>query len=475
MESQRLHATSVALPLPTGGYGALLLRGAAGSGKSDLALRLMESGAVLVADDQVLLRGDASGITVAPPPALEGLLEVRGQGIRSFPHMADVPLHLVVDLVPAESVVRMPEPAKVTLLGRSLRQLQAAPFEASAVAKVRQALLAAAEASLAADCRPDSAEQAVAAPQPAAAAAPDSTGQSPGTPARDLARDIGDKSRLILVTGMSGAGRTTALHILEDLGYEAIDNLPMDLLEQLVVGEAAARNLAIGIDCRTHRFSAPAFLDVVGRLRAGDSAAIAATLLFLDGKDEVLERRFTTTRRRHPLTLDRPLSDGILAERSLLAPLKKAADLMVDTSGLRPVDLQHLLKSHFTLAGTPGMAIFLQSFSYGRGLPRQADLVLDLRFLSNPFYQPDLRSCDGRDPEVGAFIQNDVAFAPFFDGLTSLLGLLLERYEDEGKTYLTIALGCTGGQHRSVFVAEKLASWARAAGHEVSLSHRELA
>jgi RNase adaptor protein for sRNA GlmZ degradation len=346
----------------------------------------------------------------------------------------------------------MPDPARVTILDESLPHLSAAPFEASAAAKLRQALLAA-----------------------VAEGGQDAVGGDETPAEGSSVRIEGQKSRLILVTGMSGAGRTTALHVLEDLGYEAIDNLPMDLLEQLVVGNTELRNLAIGIDCRTHRFSAPTFLDVLGRLRADERAGLETSLLFLDGDDDALERRFTTTRRRHPLTLDRPLADGILAERSLLAPLQEAADLVVDTSDLRPVDLQHLMKSHFAMTTTPGMAIFLQSFSYRRGLPRQADLVFDLRFLRNPFYQPALRARDGRDPEVAAFIRGDPAYDPFFAGLTGLLELLLARYEEEGKTYLTIAFGCTGGQHRSVFVAQELTAWARAAGYEVSLNHRELA
>lgn len=451
MAPLRLHATAVALPLPGGDYGAVILRGPAGAGKSDLALRLIESGAVLVADDQVLLRRDDGGIRVRPPAALEGLMELRGQGIRKFPHLSDVPLLLVVDLVDPTSLERMPDPARVTILEESLPHLNAAAFEASAAAKVRQAYLAVAAGS-----------------GQAAEVVDELHGEA------DSSSEKVNKSRLVLVTGMSGAGRATALHILEDFGYEAIDNLPMDLLEQLVVGNTELRNLAIGIDCRTHRFSAETFLNVLGRLRSMEPARLETSLLFLDGSDDALERRFTATRRRHPLTLDRPLTDGILAERSLLAPLQTAADLVVDTTDLRPVDLQHLLKSRFAMTTTPGMAIFLQSFSYRRGLPRQADLVFDLRFLRNPFYEPTLRSRDGRDSQVAAFIRNDPAYETFFTGLTELLKPLLARYEDEGKTYLTIALGCTGGQHRSVFVAQELTDWAREAGYEVSLNHREL-
>ncbi len=278
-------------------------------------------------------------------------------------------------------------------------------------------------------------------------------------------------SRTVIVTGMAGAGRSSALKILEDLGFEAVDNLPLPLLPRLLRGEDEGQDLALGIDTRSRRFAPATLLREIERL-AGDGAA--PLLLFLDADDEILLRRFTETRRRHPLAQDRPVADGIVRERRLLAPLREAADLVVDTSRLALPELRRLLESRFEDAAGPRPVITVMSFAYRNGLPREADLVLDVRFLANPHYDPALRPLTGRDPEIGAFVAADEAYAPFERGLLALLRQLLPRYRSEGKSYLTIALGCTGGRHRSVFVAERIARCLRDDGWRVTLLHREL-
>jgi len=276
------------------------------------------------------------------------------------------------------------------------------------------------------------------------------------------------RRRLLVVTGMSGAGRSSALKALEDLGYEAVDNLPLSLLPDLLRAPTQRPPLAVGVDVRTRDFGVGALLAAVDRV-TGEH-----TLVFLDCDDETLVRRFTETRRRHPLAGDRPVSDGIALERRRLAPLRDRADLVIDTTALSPGDLKRLLHGHFALDAAPGIAIFVTSFSYRNGLPRDADLVLDVRFLRNPHYVPDLRPHTGRDAEVGAFIDADPGFAPFFERLCAWLAPLLPRYEGEGKSYLTIAIGCTGGRHRSVYVAERLAAWLGRQGRRVGIGHRDL-
>jgi UPF0042 nucleotide-binding protein len=276
---------------------------------------------------------------------------------------------------------------------------------------------------------------------------------------------------VVLVTGLSGAGHTTALKILEDLGYEAVDNLPLTLMDGLAGGKLA-RPLAVGVDSRTRDFSAEALIERL-RLLTGDSA-LEVKLLVLDCSDEVLRRRFTETRRRHPLALDRPVADGIRQERELLDPLRERADLVVDSTDLAIGDLKHLLQGHFRIRAASAAAITVMSFSYRQGLPREADLVFDARFLSNPHYRDELRPLSGKDEPVARFIEADPAWTPFFAALGNLLLPLLPRFEREGKSYLTLAVGCTGGRHRSVFTAERLAQWLREQGRHVSLRHRDL-
>ncbi|MBX6369985.1 MAG: RNase adapter RapZ [Rhodospirillales bacterium] len=268
--------------------------------------------------------------------------------------------------------------------------------------------------------------------------------------------------RLVLVTGMSGAGRSTALKALEDLGYEAVDNLPLSLLPSL---SDAGGPVAVGIDVRTRGFAPN---EVLATLPTNVS------VVFLDADDELLRRRYTETRRPHPLAFDRPVIDGIRLERQLVSALRDRASLVIDTSTLSVAELRRILAGHFALDAPAGIAVFVRSFAYRRGLPPDADLVFDVRFLENPHYDPALRPLTGLDPAVGARIAADPGFEDFFERLTGLLRPLLPRYANEGKTYLTIAVGCTGGRHRSVYVAERLAEWLRREGQRVSVGHRDL-
>ncbi len=256
------------------------------------------------------------------------------------------------------------------------------------------------------------------------------------------------------------------------MGYEAVDNLPLSLLPNLVGPQMMKAPLAVGVDVRTRDFAVPALIKALDELVTGKN--IELRMVFLDCDGDRLERRYTETRRRHPLAADHPVADGIRLERQRVWPLRDRADLVIDTSLLTAADLKRVLAGHFRLDHAPGITIFVTSFSYRNGLPREADLVFDVRFLKNPHYVKELQALSGLDPRVGAFIESDPDFAPRFKELCDWLAKLLPRYENEGKSYLTIALGCTGGRHRSVYVAERLSAWLSGAGRSVGLLHRDL-
>jgi len=281
----------------------------------------------------------------------------------------------------------------------------------------------------------------------------------------------------VVITGLSGAGRATALKALDDLGYVAVDNVPLPLLDDLMRstgGEAGgkAQPLALGIDTRTFGFDARELATRIRELRG--NPGLAARLLFLEADTETLQRRYTESRRPHPLAPDRPVVDGISEERRQIGWMCDVADLSIDTSSLSPHRLKQILVGHFGLGRRVGTRISVMSFSFRRGLPREADLVFDARFLKNPHYDPVLKPLTGRDPAVAAFIATDPDYRPFVNGLKGLIGPLLPRFDAEGKSHLTIAIGCTGGKHRSVALAEELADWLRIAGRSVTLSHRDV-
>ena len=281
---------------------------------------------------------------------------------------------------------------------------------------------------------------------------------------------------LALVTGMSGAGKSTALKILEDLGYEAIDNLPLSLLSDLVRerddgGREGA--LALGIDSRTRGFDPGDIERYLGPL-LGARGSCDIELLFLDCETDVLRRRFSETRRPHPLAHDRPVDEGIRSERELLGWLRAQADLTIDTSRLSVRDLRGIIATRFQPDAEHAPAVFVLSFAYSHGVPPEADFVFDVRFLRNPHHAPALRPRTGREPDVAAYVRGDPAYAPFFDGMVAMLTPLLPAFERDGRSYLTVALGCTGGRHRSVATAEHLAQALGGGRWQVTLRHRDL-
>jgi UPF0042 nucleotide-binding protein len=280
---------------------------------------------------------------------------------------------------------------------------------------------------------------------------------------------------IVLVTGLSGAGKASILRALEDLGYETVDNPPLRVLVELV-GDGEGP-LAIGLDARTRGFAGTEAMEMLARLRAIPAAA--TTLIYATADEAVLLRRFTETRRRHPLTpggsLGGRVADGIARERALLQPLREAADLVVDTSNLPLPELRQLIERRFRPENAPGLSVLVLSFAFPRGLPQEADLVFDLRFLRNPHYVDGLRPGTGLDADVAVYVEGDPDFPAFWRRLTGFLVPLLPRYVAEGKKYLTVALGCTGGRHRSVLVAERLGAYLRRLGWRADVAHRELA
>lgn len=280
-------------------------------------------------------------------------------------------------------------------------------------------------------------------------------------------------SRIVIVTGMSGAGRSSCLKILEDTGYEAVDNLPFQLLARLLEpGEPPERPLAVGIDSRTRGLVPDELVRRVEQVRAGGRVPIR--LVFFECDDDVLQRRYTESRRRHPLAQDRPVTDGIARERVVMAPIKAAADLVIDTSATTLAELRRRIVAELGPEAQGRLTLTLVSFSFRNGLPREADIVFDARFLANPHYVEALRPLTGLDPAVRRHVEQDPAWGQTLDQLERLLMPLLPRYRAEGKSYLTIAVGCTGGRHRSVAMVRALAERLRRAGWDPLEVHREL-
>lgn len=273
---------------------------------------------------------------------------------------------------------------------------------------------------------------------------------------------------ILFVTGLSGAGMSSALKALEDLGYEVFDNFPLTLIDSLITDSAGqSRPMAIGIDTRTRGFDPESLKARV--------ASLSARLLFITCDEGVLQKRFTETRRRHPLAADRPVSAGIKKEMDLLFPLREVADPVIDTSDITIHDLKRIISGLFPRRPGCGLVITIQTFGFKNGLPRHADIVMDVRFLKNPHWEPDLKPLTGQDKKVQQYVEDDSSFAPFLTNFEALLEPLFERYMSEGKSYLTIALGCTGGKHRSVVVAEKIAAWMQQKELEVVIDHRDIA
>jgi RNase adaptor protein for sRNA GlmZ degradation len=447
MKTELIHATTVARD-----GAAVLLRGSSGGGKSDLALRLIDRGWLLVSDDQTEVCARLGGPVANAPRTIRGCLEVRGLGIKALPRAGPLPVRLVVDLKPRAQIERLPEARRVTIVGQELPAVVCDPFDASAPIKVEMALADALQGD----------GGRVEGPAPRASVAGD-----PGDDGEDHSKSI------VLVSGLSGAGRSTALKILEDVGYEAVDNLPLDLLSDLIARGGVDRDLAIGLDIRTRNFAARPFLEQLDRLER--VLTPKPSLLFIDCSDEIVVRRFMETRRRHPLAADgRPIGDGIAVERRLIEPLRDRASFVVDTSSLTPSNLRQVLAACLGFDKRSGILTFVTSFAYRGGVPRNADFVLDVRFLANPHYEEELRPLSGKDERVVRFVERDPSFADFMERIDGMLGWLMDLFERQGKSYLTVAIGCTGGRHRSVAVAESYARRLEQAGRKVTLVHRDI-
>jgi UPF0042 nucleotide-binding protein len=277
---------------------------------------------------------------------------------------------------------------------------------------------------------------------------------------------------IVLVTGPSGAGRSTAINALEDLGFEVIDNLPLSLLPRLLNGPPPSRPLALGLDVRNRDFGVDALIAAIDQLSA--KVDVTAQVLYLDAAEEELVKRYSETRRRHPLAPAGPPLAGIAAERELLVPVRARADVLIETTGLSPHDLRAEIEQWFGVGERRKLGVTLHSFSYKRGLPRGIDIVMDCRFLRNPHWDETLRARDGRDADVAAYVAADARYDAFFAQVKSLIDLLLPANKDEGKTHLSIGFGCTGGKHRSVMMVEGMASALAQDGWHVSKRHREL-
>ena len=283
--------------------------------------------------------------------------------------------------------------------------------------------------------------------------------------------------RAVIVTGLSGAGKASILRALEDIGYEAVDNPPLNLLYDLLA--RSAEPVAIGVDARSRGFDARTILETIERAAAETHAR--PELIYASAEESVLLRRYTETRRRHPLAPQGRIVDGIEAEALLTAPLREAATLVLDTSDLPLVELRRVIEQRYGALSpgtTRGLTISLISFAFPAGLPREAEMVFDVRFLRNPHYVPAMRDRTGLDEDVAAYVESDEDFAAFYSKVYDLLDMTLPRFSSEGKKYVTIAVGCTGGQHRSVHVVERLkADLARSSeenGFTILTTHREL-
>lgn len=283
------------------------------------------------------------------------------------------------------------------------------------------------------------------------------------------------KTKIVIITGLSGSGKTVALRAIEDSGYVCVDNLPPELIDSLVTTIAekeSAERIAIGIDIREKGFLGTMH-EVLMRLREKYTVSV----LFLEAESDVLLRRFKETRRPHPLMIGglRDLGEALKIEREMLRPLRDEAEKIIDTSSLNPHQLRQLVRGMFeATSNDSAMHITLISFGFKYGLPQNVDLVFDVRFLPNPFFVPELKELDGTQGGVRDFVLEKPACHEFMDKLGGMLDFLIPNYADEGKSYLTVGIGCTGGRHRSVAVAAEMARRLQAKDRKVELVHRDL-
>ena len=280
-------------------------------------------------------------------------------------------------------------------------------------------------------------------------------------------------SHVVLVTGPSGAGRTTAINFLEDAGFEAIDNVPLTLAPRLFEGPSLNRPLALGLDTRNRDFSAIQMMETIEELSSKPSLKVE--VLYIDCAVDVLIRRFSETRRRHHLSPDGAALAGIQMDLDLMQPARARANILIDTTTLSPHELRAQITQYFVPQKVKKLAISVQSFSYKRGVPRGVDMMFDCRFLRNPYWDKGLSDQNGLSTAVQAYVSTDKNFLPFRKQVLALAELVIPAHQAEGRSYLSIGFGCTGGKHRSVTMAEKLRKDLQLSGWHVSIRHRELA
>ena len=280
------------------------------------------------------------------------------------------------------------------------------------------------------------------------------------------------KKEVFIISGISGAGKSTALNFLEDLDFEIVDNLPLNLLIPTIHESDNKYSLAFGIDIRTRDFNLKNFSEKLNSLLSEDNLKIK--IIFLECNNFTLIRRYKETRRPHPLGKEKTLNELISKEREVLNPIKEKSDIILDTSNLIPYDLKSILLREIENTIDISMKISLFSFGYKTRIPEESDLVIDVRFLKNPFYIHDLKSLSGLDNKVKEYIKSDPFYPTFIKNMKSFLTLLIPKYEQEGKNYLTISFGCTGGQHRSVCVVEEIGKWLNEETIKFNINHRDL-
>ena len=276
-------------------------------------------------------------------------------------------------------------------------------------------------------------------------------------------------NQLIIITGASGAGRTTAINVFEDVGFESVDNIPISMIDSLVLSKTRNKNLALGVDIRTREFSPENLRKLLSKYKK-----MEVKIIFLDCDSNKLLKRFNETRRSHPLSGVKSLSEALAEEMEYLKPIKDFANIIIDTTDYSPTDLREKLLNNLSIAKIKKFSILLQSFSYKSGLPRNFDMIFDCRFLKNPYWISHLKKLDGRDKKVQDFLSSSREFKIFFSKVLSLINFLIPQVQKEGKSQFSIGFGCTGGQHRSVVFVNMLSNKLNCDGHNVLSNHRDL-
>ena len=276
-------------------------------------------------------------------------------------------------------------------------------------------------------------------------------------------------NQLIIVTGASGAGRTTAINVFEDIGFESVDNIPISMIDNLVLSKTRNKNLALGVDIRTREFSPENLRELISKYKL-----MEVKIIFLDCDSNKLLRRFNETRRSHPLSGVKSLSEALVEEMEYLKPIKEFANIIIDTTDYSPTDLREELLNYLSISKIKNFSILLQSFSYKNGLPRNFDMIFDCRFLKNPYWISHLKELDGRDKKVQDFVCSSREFKIFFSKVLSLINFLIPQVQKEGKSQFSIGFGCTGGQHRSVVFVNMLRNKLNSDGHNILSNHRDL-